>query len=53
LQLPAEAQVQLDPQPLLAATVHPSAVLRDRSDREGAYKLLVDDLRSARRGLKR
>jgi DNA polymerase len=51
LQLPLEAQVQLDPVPLLAATVHPSAVLRDRTDREQAYKSLVDDLRSAREGL--
>jgi DNA polymerase len=51
LQLPLEAQVQLDPVPLLAATVHPSAVLRDRTDREQAYKSLVDDLRSARAGL--
>jgi uracil-DNA glycosylase len=51
LQLPPEAELQLDPAPLLAATVHPSSVLRDRNDREQAYKLLVDDLRSARRGL--
>jgi uracil-DNA glycosylase len=51
LQLPSEAQLQLDPQPLVAATVHPSAVLRDRTDREQAYKSLVDDLRNARGGL--
>jgi uracil-DNA glycosylase family protein len=34
---------------VVVATVHPSAVLRDRSDRhDEAYKLFVDDLRSAR-----
>ncbi len=51
LHLPAEAHVELDPEPLLTATLHPSAVLRDRTDREGAYKSLVDDLRSARKAL--
>ncbi len=51
LDLPPEAHVQLAPQPLLTATVHPSAVLRDRTDREQAYKSFVDDLRSARSGL--
>lgn len=53
LHLPPEAQVQLDPQPQLTATLHPSAVLRDRTDRELAYTSLVDDLRSARSGLAR
>lgn len=48
LQLPPEAALQLDPQPLLTATVHPSAVLRDRTDREQSYKSLVWDLRRAR-----
>jgi uracil-DNA glycosylase len=43
-----QSQMQLEQQPLLAATVHPSAVLRDRTDREQAYNLFVDDLRSAR-----
>jgi DNA polymerase len=43
--------LQLDPEPVLTATVHPSAVLRDRTDREQAYQLFVDDLRSARSGL--
>lgn len=33
--------------PLVLATVHPSAVLRDRSDRDRAYQLFVDDLRAA------
>jgi uracil-DNA glycosylase len=51
LHLPPEAHVQLDPQPLLTATLHPSAVLRDRTDREQAYQSLVDDLHSARKGL--
>jgi uracil-DNA glycosylase len=40
--------VQLDRQPLLTATVHPLAVLRDRTDRDQAYKLFVDDLRTVR-----
>jgi hypothetical protein len=32
------------------ATVHPSAVLRDRSDRhDEVYRAFVDDLRGARR----
>lgn len=51
LQLPPEALVQLDPEPRLTATLHPSAVLRERTDRAGAYKSLVDDLRTARKGL--
>ncbi|UQX10093.1 hypothetical protein [Candidatus Mycobacterium methanotrophicum] len=51
LQLPPEMHVRLDPRPRLTATVHPSAVLRDRTDRELAYKSLVADLRSARKGL--
>jgi uracil-DNA glycosylase len=49
LHLPAEAQLQVKPEPTVMATVHPSAVLRDRSDRhDAAYKLFVDDLRRAR-----
>jgi uracil-DNA glycosylase len=48
LHLPPEIQLRLDRQPLLTATVHPSAVLRDRTDRDQAYKLFVDDLRSVR-----
>jgi DNA polymerase len=33
----------------VVATVHPSSVLRDRSEsRDEAYKLFVDDLRSVR-----
>ena len=46
--LAVPAELQADPVPLLSATVHPSAVLRDRSDREKAYQLFVDDLRSVR-----
>jgi DNA polymerase len=48
LQPPPEAQMRVQPQPALTATVHPSAVLRDRDNREQAYKSLVDDLRNAR-----
>ncbi len=48
---PEDVDVNLDPEPLLSATVHPSAVLRDRTDREQAYQLFVEDLRSARSGL--
>lgn len=40
------------PGPIVVATVHPSAVLRDRSDRhDEAYRLFVDDLRCARSGV--
>ncbi len=53
LHLPPAAQVRVDPEPKLAATVHPSAVLRDRVNREEAYELFVEDLRSARSGLRR
>ncbi|OOK73481.1 family 4 uracil-DNA glycosylase domain protein [Mycobacterium kansasii] len=36
----------------MTATVHPSAVLRDRSERRGeAYTLFVEDLKSARAGM--
>jgi uracil-DNA glycosylase family protein len=50
--LPSEGDLQFEPEPSLVATVHPSAVLRDRSDRhDEAYKLFVDDLRSARAAL--
>ncbi|WP_156688586.1 UdgX family uracil-DNA binding protein [Mycobacterium sp. Marseille-P9652] len=49
LRLPASAaDARLDPEPLVVATVHPSAVLRDRSDRhDEAYKSFVEDLRGA------
>ncbi len=44
---PAAAQLRCRPQ--LLATVHPSAVLRDRSERHAeAYQAFVDDLRLAR-----
>jgi DNA polymerase len=50
--LPSDADLQFEPEPSVVATVHPSAVLRDRSDRhDEAYKLFVDDLRSARAAL--
>ena len=48
LQLPDDIGIQLRPEPVVVATVHPSAVLRDRSEQhEEAYRSLVDDLRSA------
>lgn len=48
MRLPSAIDVRLAPEPVVVATVHPSAVLRDRSDRhDEAYKLFVDDLRSA------
>lgn len=51
LALPEDFDVQANPEPQLVATVHPSAVLRDRTDREKAFASFVDDLRSARSGL--
>ncbi|OCB36191.1 uracil-DNA glycosylase [Mycobacterium malmoense] len=50
LRLPTDlrALADVEPEPVVVATVHPSAVLRDRSDRhDEAYRLFVDDLRSA------
>ncbi|OBB65722.1 UdgX family uracil-DNA binding protein [Mycobacterium sp. 852014-50255_SCH5639931] len=53
VRLPASL-VDVEPEPTVVATVHPSAVLRDRSDRhDEAYGLFVDDLRSARAGVVR
>jgi DNA polymerase len=50
LQLPATLNLDIEPEPLVMATVHPSALLRDRSDRrEENYELFVADLRSAAR----
>ncbi|KZS57222.1 uracil-DNA glycosylase [Mycobacterium kansasii] len=52
LRLSATLRVEVNPEPLVTATVHPSAVLRDRSDRHGeAYALFVEDLKSARAGM--
>ncbi|OBH53928.1 uracil-DNA glycosylase [Mycobacterium mantenii] len=52
LRLPSSVDVHLTPEPTLVATVHPSSVLRDRSDRhDEVYKAFVDDLRSAGAGL--
>jgi uracil-DNA glycosylase len=49
MRLPSEVDLRLAPEPVVMATVHPSAVLRDRSDRhDEAYKAFVGDLRSAR-----
>jgi DNA polymerase len=50
VQLPGTVDVRLKPEPIVVATVHPSSVLRDRSDyHDEAYKLFVDDLCSARK----
>ena len=47
-----EEGVAPGPAPAIVATVHPSAVLRDRSDRhDEAYKSFVDDLLRARGAL--
>lgn len=49
LGLPGTVEVELEPEPVVVATVHPSSVLRDRSDsHDEAYTSFVDDLRSAR-----
>jgi uracil-DNA glycosylase len=48
LRLSPETQVQRGRELAMTATVHPSAVLRDRGNRDQAYKLFVDDLRCAR-----
>ncbi|HYB38215.1 MAG TPA: UdgX family uracil-DNA binding protein [Mycobacterium sp.] len=49
LDLPAEVEVHVEPEPFVVATVHPSAVVRDRSaGRRERYRLFVDDLRRAR-----
>ncbi|SOX52678.1 uracil-DNA glycosylase [Mycobacterium ahvazicum] len=49
LRLPAAVDVRLESEPAVVATVHPSAVLRDRSDGHvEAYRAFVDDLCSAR-----
>jgi uracil-DNA glycosylase len=49
LRLPASINVDIGPEPVVMATVHPSAVLRDGSDhRDETYGHFVDDLRSAR-----
>ncbi len=46
---PPSSVLDVEPEPIVVATVHPSAVLRDRSDRhDEAYRLFVDDLRAAR-----
>jgi uracil-DNA glycosylase family protein len=52
LELPTGIEVQMEPEPRVVATVHPSAVVRDRSERRHeTYASFVDDLRSARAGL--
>lgn len=52
LRLPSSVDVHVEPAPTVVATVHPSSVLRDRSDRhDEIYKAFVDDLRSAGSGV--
>jgi uracil-DNA glycosylase family protein len=46
--LPVQIGINLDPEPQLVVTVHPSAVLRDRTNRQTSYKMFVEDLRRAR-----
>jgi uracil-DNA glycosylase family protein len=41
-------ELPLDRRPQLMATVHPSAVLRDRTSRRESYQSFVEDLRRAR-----
>jgi uracil-DNA glycosylase family protein len=54
LRLPASVDVDLTPEPIVVATVHPSSVLRDRSDQhDQVYNSFVDDLRSAGASLSR
>ncbi|KAA1250298.1 UdgX family uracil-DNA binding protein [Mycobacterium simiae] len=54
LRLPAALGAEVDPRPLVTATVHPSAVLRDRSDRrQASYGSFVADLKGALAGLDR
>ncbi|BDB42339.1 MULTISPECIES: UdgX family uracil-DNA binding protein [Mycobacterium] len=48
LPLPGALHLQLQPEPVLMATVHPSALLRDRSEhRQENYQSFVEDLRRA------
>lgn len=51
LKLPSSVEITAS-EPIVVATVHPSSVLRDRSDRhDEVYQSFVDDLRTARSGL--
>lgn len=52
LHLPADLDMHVEPEPRVVATVHPSAIVRDRSERRKEnYASFVDDLRSARSGM--
>jgi DNA polymerase len=52
LKLPSSIDIRMTPEPIVVATVHPTSVLRDRSDRhDEVYQSFVHDLRSARSGL--
>ncbi|TDH49417.1 uracil-DNA glycosylase [Mycobacterium eburneum] len=49
LDLPAGVELRVRQRPVVVATVHPSAVVRDRSDqRDEAYRLFIADLATAR-----
>lgn len=48
LRLPVTLGITMESEPLVTATVHPSALLRDRSEyRREHYEMFVDDLRRA------
>jgi DNA polymerase len=48
LRLPAAIDLGAEPEPVVMATIHPSALLRDRTDRrEQNYESFVADLRKA------
>ncbi|OBK26667.1 UdgX family uracil-DNA binding protein [Mycobacterium asiaticum] len=48
LRLPAALDLEVEPEPLVMATVHPSSLLRDQSDRrQENYEAFVADLRGA------
>ncbi|ORA09253.1 UdgX family uracil-DNA binding protein [Mycobacterium asiaticum] len=48
LRLPAALDLEVEPEPLVMATVHPSSLLRDQSDRrQENYEAFVADLRNA------
>ncbi|BCO36704.1 uracil-DNA glycosylase [Mycobacterium heckeshornense] len=52
MRLPREAEIRVEPEPRVVATFHPSAVVRERTERRHEmYQLFVGDLRSARASL--
>ncbi|HEY1839363.1 MAG TPA: UdgX family uracil-DNA binding protein [Mycobacterium sp.] len=46
-------EIPAEPLPVLAATVHPSAIVRDRTNHQESYRLFVADLRSVHAGMAR